>query len=208
MAINRGVRITGEVGGHHVEARSDREPVAAHFSLPVTDPAGIEPRWARHLAGVAAEMGTAVGFTGQLSSDLPVAGLSSSAAVQVAAALMLGHEGSPLERAMLCQAAEHRATGVPCGIMDQLTITSGIPGHALLIDCHTLDITPHLVPDDVEIVIVHSGQHRELVDSEYANRRAQCEAAEEVIGPLRVASLDAVEDLDEPVLRALSLIHI
>ena len=95
MAINRGVRITGEVGGHHVEARSDREPVAAHFSLPVTDPAGIEPRWARHLAGVAAEMGTAVGFTGQLSSDLPVAGLSSSAAVQVAAALMLGHEGSP-----------------------------------------------------------------------------------------------------------------
>jgi len=202
MAINRGVRITGEVGGHWVEARSDREPVAAHFSVPVTDPAGIEPRWARHLAGVAAEMGTAVGFTGQLSSDLPVAGLSSSAAVQVAAALMLGHEGSPLERAMLCQAAEHRATGVPCGIMDQLTIASGIPGHALLIDCHTLEITPHLVPDDVEIVIVHSGQHRELVDSEYATRRAQCEAAEEVIGPLRIASLDAVEDLDDPVLRA------
>lgn len=202
MAIDRGIRIVGEFGGALVSARSDREPVKAEFALPVTDPATIEPPWARHLAGVAAEMGAADGFTGELSSDLPIAGLSSSAAVQVAAALMLGFEGSPLELATLCQTAEHRATGVPCGIMDQLTIASGVPGSALLIDCHSLEIEPHPLPEDIEVVIVHSGQHRTLVGSEYAARRAQCEAAEEIVGPLRLASPDTVETIEDPVLRA------
>ena len=72
----------------------------------------------------------------------------------------------------------------------------------MLIDCHHLDIVLVPVPEDVEIVIVHSGQHRELVDSDYALRRAQCEATEDVIGPLRLASPDHVDEIDDPVLRA------
>ncbi len=202
MAIDRGIRITGKTGGTHLAVRSDREAAHANVLLPVTEPEVITPSWARHLAGVAAEMGTTSGFAGEVTSDLPVAGLSSSAALQVATALMLDHQGSPLDIATLCQKAEHRATGVPCGIMDQLTIAAGIAGHALLIDCHHLDIVLVPVPEDVEIVIVHSGQHRELVDSDYALRRAQCEATEDVIGPLRLASPDHVDEIDDPVLRA------
>jgi galactokinase len=86
--------------------------------------------------------------------------------------------------------------------MDQLTIAAGIAGHALMIDCHQLHILPVPVPDDVEIVIVHSGQHRELVTSDYGLRRAQCEAAEDLIGPLRLASSDEVDEIDDPVLQA------
>jgi len=202
MAIDRGVTITGTIGGTSIEVRSDREHRAAGFELPVDDPASVRPSWARHLAGVAAEMKVSVGFAGQLSSNLPVAGLSSSAAVQVATALMLSHPGPPLAIAELCQAAEHRATGVPCGIMDQLTSAGGVAGHALLIDCYSLEITPFPVPDDVEIVIVHSGEHRELTNSAYATRRAECEAAQEIIGPLRLASLDDTNAIDDTTLKA------
>ena len=202
MAIDRGIRINGKIGGTHLAVRSDREAANANVLLPVSEPEAITPSWARHLAGVAAEMGTMNGFTGEVTSDLPVGGLSSSAALQVATALMLDHQGSPLDIATLCQKAEHRATGVPCGIMDQLTIAAGIEGHALMIDCHQLHILPVPVPDDVEIVIVHSGQHRELVTSDYGLRRAQCEAAEDLIGPLRLASPDEVDEIDDPVLQA------
>ncbi|MDE0160973.1 MAG: hypothetical protein OXL98_04490 [Acidimicrobiaceae bacterium] len=202
MAIDRGVSITGTVGGSRIEVRSDRESTSARFELPVDDPASVSPPWARHLAGVAAEMRATVGFTGQMSSDLPVAGLSSSAAVQVAVALMLGHPGPPLAIAELCQTAEHRSTGVPCGIMDQLTVAAGVAGHALLIDCHSLEITPFPVPENVEVLIVHSGEHRELTNSAYARRRAECEAAQQVVGPLRLASLDAIGGIDDAILRA------
>ncbi len=202
MAIDRGVTITGSVGGSLLGARSDREGTSARLELPIDDPASVSPPWARHVAGVAAEMKATVGFAGQLSSDLPVAGLSSSAAVQVAVALMLGHPGPPIAIAELCQAAEHRATGVPCGIMDQLTVAAGVARHALLIDCHSLEITPFPVPENVEIVIVHSGEHRELTNSAYATRRAECEAAQQIIGPLRLASLDGINGIDDAILRA------
>ncbi len=202
MAIDRGVTITGTVGGSSIEARSDREPVVARFELPISDPAAVTPSWARHLSGVAAEMRATVGFVAELTSDLPVAGLSSSAALQVATALMLGHRGTPLTLAEMCQTAEHRATGVPCGIMDQLASAAGIAGHALLIDCHTFQITPFPVPDDVEIVIVHSGEHRELANSAYAARRAECESAEQIIGQLRLASLRDTDAIEDVILRA------
>ena len=202
MAIDRGVTIVATGGGAKVDLGSDQEVERAVFELPVEDPAAVEPAWARHIAGVAAEMRSAVGMVGEMTSNLPVAGLSSSAAVQVAAGLALGFEGSALELAELCQRAEHRATGVPCGIMDQLSIAAGVEGHALMIDCRSLEVVPHRVPDDVQVVIVHSGQHRELVNSEYAIRRSQCEAAEAQIGALRDATPEDTEALEDPVLRA------
>jgi len=198
MAIDRGITITGKQGGTHLEVYSGYENTTAHIALPVDDPTKQSPSWGRLLAGVAAEMGATIGFKGELTSDLPVAGLSSSAAVEVATALALGHTGPALDIARLCQIAEQRSTGVPCGIMDQLASAAGVDGHALLIDCHTLEIEPSPVPDDVEIVIVHSGEHRELTNSQYATRRAQCESAEQIVGPLRTlveSDVAAIEDL-------------
>jgi galactokinase len=86
--------------------------------------------------------------------------------------------------------------------MDQLTATAGVEGSALLIDCTTLDVVPVALPDDVEVVVVHSGEPRALAGTAYADRRAQCEAAAARIGPLRDATLADVARLGDPVLRA------
>jgi galactokinase len=119
-------------------------------------------------------------------------GLSPSAALEVAVALALG--GDAYDRkdlAQLCREAEHRASGVPCGIMDQLASLLGVEGHALLIDCTTLEVEPVALPDDVDIVVVDSHEPRRLDTSGYAARRDEVTAAAELIGPLAKASLDA-----------------
>jgi galactokinase len=134
-------------------------------------------------------------------TTLPVgAGLSSSAALEVAVALALGWAGTPLELALACQRAEHLAVGVPSGVMDQLASASGRAGHALLVDCSSYAVTPVPLPE-VALVVAHSGQARTLAGSAYAERRAQCEAAARIIGPLRQATLSDVTHLSDPVLR-------
>ena len=70
--------------------------------------------------------------------------------------------------------------------MDQLASLFGVAGHALLIDCRTNDVTPIPLPPGVAIVVAHSGVARTLVGSEYATRRAECEA---VAARLGLASL-------------------
>jgi galactokinase len=155
------------------------------------------------VAGVVAELRPNAGFVGTVTSTLPVAsGLSSSAALENAVALALGFTGTPAELALLTQRAEWAASGVPCGIMDQLTSAAGVEGKALLIDCDSLAITAVALPADAEIVVVHSGQQRALADSAYAQRRAACEAAAARIGPLRAATLDDVGRIDDPVVRS------
>jgi galactokinase len=185
-----------------VELRSDWSDDVAVVPLDVADPARVEPAWARYVAGVVAALRPQQGFTGTVTTTLPVgAGLSSSAALEVAAALALGFEGTALELANLCRAAEHAASGVPCGIMDQLASAAGVAGHALRIDCTTLDVTPVLIPDDVAVLVVHSGEARSLATSDYADRAAACQAAEALVGPLREASLAAVASIEDAVLR-------
>jgi galactokinase len=182
--------------------RSDVEPEPAIVPLDVTDPAALEPAWARYVAGVVAELRPACGGTGTVRTTLPVgAGLSSSAALEVAVALALGFDGTPVELALACQRAEQRAAGVPSGVLDQLASAAGVAGAALLLDCATLDVRPVPLPDGVAVVVVDSGQRRTLAGSAYAERRAQCEAAEAVIGPLRTAGVADVERLSDPVLR-------
>jgi galactokinase len=155
-----------------------------------------------YVDAVAAELG-APGFEGEIDTTLPIgAGLSSSAAVEVALALAMGFVGDEVDLARLCQRAEHRATGVPTGIMDQLTVAAAVEGHALLIDCHTLVITPIALPAGAEIVVVHSGQERALVASAYADRAAECAAAEREIGPLRDGTEAAVDAIADPLVRA------
>jgi galactokinase len=108
---------------------------------------------------------------------------------------------NPVAAAKACQRAEERAVGVPCGIMDQLVSLAAIEGMALRIDCDALELENVPFPDDAEVVVIHSGRHRDLATSAYAQRRAECEAAEQVIGRLREASPIDAEAIDDPVLR-------
>jgi galactokinase len=202
MAIDLGTMVSGTRGGDVVELHSPIEPEPAIVPLDVADPAAVAPGWARYVAGVVAELRPTVGFTGSVDTTLPVgAGLSSSAALEVAVALALGFDGSPVDLARLCQRAEQRASGVPCGIMDQLTSAAGVDGHALRIDCTSLDIEPVPIPDDLEVVVVDSGQRRALASSAYAERAAACQEAQALIGPLRDATLDQVDHLADDVIR-------
>ena len=198
MAVDLGTTVELVRGGDVVELRSDHEPAPARVALDVDDPSSVSPAWARYVAGVVAEVRPREGGIGTVTSTLPIgAGLSSSAALELATALALGVEGTPLAVAQLCQRAEQRASGVPCGIMDQLASAAGVDGHALLIDCRSFDVVPIPLPEDALVVVVDSGQSRTLAGSAYAARRAACEAAAAIIGPLRDADLDDVARLPE-----------
>ena len=204
MAIDRGTTIEFESGGSTIDLRSDADAEPIHVELPVSgDPATVTPRWGTYVAAVARELGATTGVAGQVTSTIPAgAGLSSSAALECAIGLALDFDGSPVDLALAARRAEHAATGVPTGIMDQLCIAAAVRGTATMIDCHTLDVVHVDVPDDLDIV-VRFVAHRTLVGSAYADRVAECQAAEDVIGPLRTSSFDAVEmaDLDDVVRR-------
>jgi galactokinase len=203
LAVDPGTGVSGRRTGDEVRLPSADVAGGAVVSVAAGDPSPVEPPWARYVAGVVSVIRPARGFAGRLTTTLPVgAGLSSSAALEVAVALALGFEGTALELALACQRAEHAASGVPCGIMDQLSSAAGVEGHALLIDCAALTVSPVPVPDDAEIVVVDSGQRRRLAASAYGERRRSCEAAEASIGPLATADLDAVEGITDAGLRA------
>ncbi len=201
MAIDRWTVI--DVEPHdRVTLRSHDEPEAVDLGLDIDDPSSVEPAWGRYVAGVVAEMRPHVGIRGTVRTDIPIgAGLSSSAALEVATAIALGHHGPPLELAQLCRRAEIRASGVPCGIMDQLCVAAGVRGNALLIDCGESTVEPVPVPDGVDVVVRFIA-HRTLVGSPYADRVAECAAAEREIGPLRLADARAAASIADPVVRA------
>ena len=198
MAVDRATTVDLVRGGDTVELTSAEEPEPALVDLGVGEPRSLRPEWARYVGGVVTAVRPAAGGWGRVESTVPLgAGLSSSAALEVALALALGFEGSPLELALACQRAEHLATGTATGIMDQLASAAGRPDHALLIDCASLEVTPVPLPGDVEVVVVDSGQRRSVAASAYEERRSDCEAAAAVVGPLReatVADLDALPD--------------
>lgn len=132
-----------------------------------------------------------------IAGNLPKgAGLSSSASLEVAVGrAMLALSGTDIDHtrlAQIAQAAECDFVGTKCGIMDQLISAQGKTGHALLIDCRSLELTDAPIPDNVAIMIVHSGVTRGLVDGHYNERRRQCEAAAAAMGvsALRDANMD------------------
>lgn len=201
MAIDRYTTIQGVTHPDRVQLRSADEPAPLDLPLAIDEPHLATPPWARYVAGVIAELSPPRGCVGTVDTTIPIgAGLSSSAALEVATALALGIAGPAIDIARLCQRAEHRASGVPCGIMDQLSIAAGVAGHATMIDCDSLEVTPVALPDDVDVV-VHFIAHRTLVGSPYADRVRECAAAESAIGPLRCATPDMALDIDDPVAR-------
>jgi galactokinase len=164
----------------------------------------IGPRrghWIDYIAGTAWSMATeglpTSGFRGLLASDLPRdAGLSSSAALELAAAFALSRGDEPpsdrLTLARVAQRAENDHVGVLCGLMDQFASAFGVADAALLLDCRSLDHRTVPLPlDEVALVVCHSGSPRRLDGSAYNERRNQCEAAVAIIAarPPAVRSL-------------------
>jgi galactokinase len=167
--------------------------------------ATIEPAtadWANYVRGTARALADAgaqwPGIDLAIAGNVPLgSGLSSSASLEMAVGLALADlSGLPIDRARLAelgQWAEHHFAGCLCGIMDQLISAKGIAGHALLIDCRTLDTAPVPIPADARIIIAHSGVRHSHAGGEYNDRRAQCEAAAAHYGVAALRDLDAAE---------------
>jgi galactokinase len=174
--------------GWRVVAADRHEQIEYDFGRPVEE----LPRWARYACGVISLIAPVVDAPPMdiaFASDVPIgAGLSSSAALEVAIATLIesgtGCEMDPLERATLCQRAEHEFAGVPCGIMDQMASVFGKQGHAMLIDCRERTVTqiPLWDEDDTALIVIDSGVRHDLADGAYARRRAACEEAAKGLG--------------------------
>jgi galactokinase len=191
-------------GQNVIRIRSSAEPEPAVIDLSVPLQPGT-PRWSNYprgvVAGCVARGLNPGGLDVVLHSTVPLGGgLSSSASLEVCTATLVeavcGNPMDPVEKALLCQKAEHEFAGVPCGIMDQFISVMGRADHLLLLDCRSR--TTELVPmgdPSVELLIANTNVRHELGSSQYAKRRAQCEAAAKI---LRVPSLrDAsIADLD------------
>ncbi|MDF1812997.1 MAG: galactokinase [Verrucomicrobiales bacterium] len=145
-----------------------------------------DERWLNYMIGVLgvyAEKGvTSPGCRIAVYTTLPPgAGLSSSAALETAMALLIetlsDRAFSLSDRARFCQRAEHEWVGMPCGIMDQLTVGAGVADHVLKIDCKDLTVEPVRLPGEICLVVADSGVKHSLAEGEYRNRRADCEAA-------------------------------
>ncbi len=160
----------------------------------------LEPDWARMVGSMIAIVRPEVGGVGRIGTTLPVgAGLSSSAALMVALAEILGATGSPRTIATLVQQSEI-FSGVPVGSMDPLVCAGGVAGHALFMDFDRGTTEPVPIPEEAELVVVDSGVHRSLHTSAYAARVAECEAAAVTIGPLGLAEEADVKGLRDPLL--------
>ena len=213
IAIQYGIRLAAAPAEREItlvsEGYGKAEAVAA-------DGSGQRAQgWARYVQAVAAELADAgrpaVGLRGTISSNLPSgAGLSSSAALEVALALALcgvaDFELEPLELALLCQRAELRAVGVPCGILDQAACLLGSDERAILLDCDSLEHRLIRVPPAAALLIVDSGVARSLENTAYAERRSELERALRLVGGARstevqTSALDGLDDVPKRRLR-------
>ena len=169
--------------------------------------------WRDYVRGVAVMLtsaGLERGADLAISGNVPRgAGLSSSASLEVAVAEALARlEGLALDRtqiARLAQRAENEFVGCACGIMDQLASARARAGHALLIDCRSLECRDVPLPSDLAIVVIDSRVSRSLVDSAYNERRNQCALAARhysvaTLRDLNVETLEADEAGLDPLL--------
>lgn len=202
--------------GGQVKLRSLNYDQTTEFDVAAVTSSADAP-WSNYVRGVAWSLMAAghelAGLDAVIEGNVPIgAGLSSSAAVEVASALAFC-EASKLEiprpeLAQLCQRAENEFVGMNCGILDQFTSLMAEKGHALFLDCRSLGYRN--VPFDtseVKVVICDTKKPRELVHSEYNTRRAECEEGARVLGvpALRDATLELFRthaaDLTETIRR-------
>lgn len=199
MAINRWTEFEGEMTTNSISLHSEEEGSTVHFALGAPFDPAMTPSWGRYVSAVASVVNPQHGVNGKISTTIPMgAGLSSSAALELAVAYALNDSISPTSLALLMQQAERIATGVPTGIMDQLCIATAQEGTATLIDCSSLSVTHVPIPADVHFIVQFISR-RSLEGSEYSDRVRECTDAEAVIGPLRTATLSDVAAIQNPV---------
>ncbi|MEX2302988.1 MAG: galactokinase, partial [Bryobacterales bacterium] len=120
-------------------------------------------------------------------------------------ASMAGANVPRKELALACQRAENDFVGMKCGIMDQFVSAFGEAGHAILIDCRSLEHRSVPVPQGLQLLVVNSMVKHELASSEYNTRRRECEQAVKILGkPLRdipAAEWPSLEDMLPDTLR-------
>jgi galactokinase len=205
MAIGLGVSVMFEEWADSwIELTSDAYPgerTTIPLDLNADTVAAWEPAWTRLAAAVVSLARPGSGGRIHIGATLPRgSGLSSSAALAVALADVLGVVGDALVIARLCQLAEHQID-VPVGLMDPLVCAGARAGHALLIDFASLDTRQVPVPYGAAFTVVDSGQRRDLRTTAYGTRVAECEAAAAVIGPLGLATDADILGLRDPLLR-------
>ena len=168
--------------------------------------------WSDYPAGVIKELrdhGVPVeGLDLELDGDVPLgAGLSSSASVEVATAVAVlqqtGFAMPPADIALLCQSAENNFVGGSCGIMDQFVITNGRTGHALLLDCRSLDYELLKMPEAISVVICNSMVQHTVAHGEYGDRRGEVERGQAVLA----AALPSIKLLRDATLADLESVR-
>jgi galactokinase len=214
VAINLGITIALiPTGDRRVRVTQLDGALLCDFDLDaVPAPSG---RSADYIVGTAwslADAGAALrGVRAVLGSDLPIAaGLSSSAALELAAVWALSApEGRPrssserMQMARVAQRAENEYVGVRCGLMDQFASSLGEPGRGMLLDCRSLDFRSVRLPlEDHMLVVCDSAAPRSLAATAYNTRRAECEAAVEIlsgryrwVGSLRDVSVEMLDEV-------------
>ena len=202
-ALDLGITVCGQL---REDGRIVLRSGAGHEEV-VVDTGGVarSGTWADYPLGVWAVLRDggffSGGFEADYSSTLPVgAGLSSSAAIEVATALLLSSLGGfrlgKLELAKLCRRAENEFVGVSCGLLDQASSVFGEPGHALYLDFRSEEIEAVPFPPGFGLLVVNSGVKHELTGGEYNERREACFAAAAALG------VRALRDTDEAALAA------
>jgi galactokinase len=220
MAIDRAVAVAAAQRPDRL-LRMFAENVQDSVSAPLDDlyPSS-RSTWSNYVKGVASQLERAgdriPGLDICIRGNIPRgAGLSSSAAIEMASALAFqaagDHNRPLLHLARLCQRAENEFVGIRCGIMDQLVSAVGREGYATLIDCRTLHTEFVPFPAEAVVLVFDSGTRRALADSAYNARHDECKAAAERIAEvvpgvraLRDVSPAAFEDLEttlEPIPR-------
>lgn len=189
-AIEPGIRCEGEAatdGKLTLASEGMGEP----YVLSASEPLKPLAAWVDYPLGVLWQLrqrGLDPGaFRCRFSSTLPAgAGLSSSAALEVASALFYCRLGAvslePMELARLCRAAENEFAGVNCGLLDQATVVHARKNHLVFLDCRSETVALIPLPEGLSFLIIHSGKKHALVGGEYNERRDQCFAAAEALG--------------------------
>jgi len=171
------------------------------FSLDDAQPTPTHT-WQDYVQGVALQLeGARHALQGAdllIRSEVPLgAGLSSSAALEVAAAKALLAVSfvdlPPMELAQLCQQAEVEFVGMRCGIMDQFASCFGVEGHSLLLDCRTLEHERLPLPEGVSLVVANTMVKHELAGSAYNERRDDCEEASHMAGVAKLRDLNEAD---------------
>jgi galactokinase len=174
------VNLIGEhvdyLGGVVLPAAVDRHTQvsgvpALEWSIESKVPGGLA-----YVRAVGAELGAAPQSVRVESDVPPAAGISSSAALLVAVAVGLNPKMDGVQAALACQRAEQQATGAHVGVMDQFASALGRRGHALLLDCGTLQYRAVVFPDELVIAVIDSGEHRSVADTPYNERRHEAES--------------------------------